>query len=1139
MKRKALVILTVAILAFAMVPAIGAGAAAGTVKLVTPDELANPSGSTGSSFDKLDSADFVSDSTGGDTLEDAGGTLYVVIEDNDSSSNTLTDYYAYFTDRPETADGGGNAYVIDPAESGGSTANPEIAAEVTDSDGADVANTADLQIGDRNRNGSIDAGDLMIEVGYYVAGNPVQFVRQRVVNVQNAFVSSSDNGKEAFLSLNIIPGMPADVGTRTGALPGEVGALRIRFASASIDDLNYPDDHATERLQGLSRVQVSSTSGDPIRVAVSEKDLGGFSGVAVTESDLAGNSSRDSGVFVGMFGVIRNDFKEALSEWTPDPAANNKISDLIANIEAVEVVDGAVTGATGPSEAFESFCDPNAKAGQECAEQVKLVAAIGAHRDNLGLTDGDDASQLMDALIGVEHGDTLSVRYSDASPRSTRSRDAEVDLVAPSIGDTSLANGAYVDEDDFSLFFTVTDADSGIPEDAHDLGEQAIRGGLPYVSQSSGGAPTGESFTLNPNEGTDQNSFSHPDDDATLDVDDQVADGERYEIEFDVTNTVQAAEGDENTDARTVTIEVRILAYDLARNEASKTLTFIIDDIDPELLRAITGVSIKAPKDTADPYELNDQNRKSIVLVFDDAIAGNEVNAQDINVVGNTVAGVTWLDNTGTNKIGSAGTAGSDIRGDLGDLGDARHLLFLTLENDLPTDARPGIEIDNADLRDLAGNESRVNHRATPADKLAPVFTVTVGTPLSNNDLSVTIESSEDLERAPSARLRHGTVNEALPVRGGSNNTWTVDTNRRAENLGGTTRSGVYTIHVEGTDDNNNDGSSNKAKWELDTLANGGADPARVYDPDAASAAAQPIEVNDVVFLNFDFSGEAGEYDDDSAKTVSVTGLALQSLSADSLDSNKNLKAASSVTVTETTEVDAAAAQTSNNIRYVVALADLAIGNYRLNVDYEDQAGNTDTFGYVFRITAPAPAKVAVVPGWSLVSIPGTPQDTSIGGVLTGSSVTDVWSLNNETKVWEFARLDENGDWMGTLTQIVDGRGYFVRSTTFDPISVLTVRFSPQRTPPQYTVTAGWNGIGYTPAGGESSVAVDAYLSALGTSGWGMVRTWNADATPPQYETYFSSGTMTDGFPHEGGVAVVETGKGYLLFATRSGVIGG
>ena len=215
----------------------------------------------------------------------------------------------------------------------------------------------------------------------------------------------------------------------------------------------------------------------------------------------------------------------------------------------------------------------------------------------------------------------------------------------------------------------------------------------------------------------------------------------------------------------------------------------------------------------ADPYELNAQNRKSIVLVFDDAIAGNDVNAQNISVAGNSVSSVMWLDNTGTNKIGADGTADADIRGDL-DIadGDARHLLFLTLENDLPTDGRPSIDIDNGDLRDLAGNESRADHQARPVDKLAPVFTVTVGTPLSNNDLSITIESSEDLERAPSARLRLGTINESLPVRGGTDNTWTVNTNRRAENLGGTNRSGVYTVHVEGTDDNDNDGSSEQGQ---------------------------------------------------------------------------------------------------------------------------------------------------------------------------------------------------------------------------------------------------------------------------------------------------------------------------------------
>ena len=102
------------------------------------------------------------------------------------------------------------------------------------------------------------------------------------------------------------------------------------------------------------------------------------------------------------------------------------------------------------------------------------------------------------------------------------------------------------------------------------------------------------------------------------------------------------------------------------------------------------------------------------------------------------------------------------------------------------------------------------------------------------------------------------------------------------------------------------------------------------------------------------------------------------------------------------------------------------------------------------------------------------------------------------------------------------------------------MRFDPQRVPPQYPVFLGWNAIGYTPAGTEKAVAVDAYLSSLGTSGWGMIRMWNNTATPPRYETYYSSGTATEGFPRDSdGVAEMRAGTGYLLFVTRNGVIGG
>ena len=1289
-KRKALIILTVAILAFAMIPAIGAGAqsaTSGVVKIVTPDQLANPSGKTGSTFDKLTGATYVSDTTGTEgMLEDAGGTLYVVVEDNDPAANALTDYYAFFTaDRPTDADGGGNAYNIDP---GGtvSTQNGVRAAWVTQSGDmvafediqastASPAGADDLQIGDSNRNGRIDAGDIVIEVGYFVppsadtgsANSPnndaqeLRFVSVRTVNVANAFQTSSTNGKEAYLTVNNIPAFPTARDSQTGQLATtEVGAVRIKFASAGPNDLSDYDHDNNDSTATISRVQVTSSSGESIRITANEKNLAGLSGTAVTQSQIDGmmNDSRDSGVFVGIFGVIRNDFKEAIAAWKPvkgdatagsiavtvvgestSPvppnavamtsttgqqeltisaamlpginmdselvegsvmvsvatqgtrqneiavtetgavdldgmgrgtiafttdrelvsddvfsiafqirALNDNVSDLVASIDAVDVdADGELMDVPDQSVPFGDFCD-SSKDKDHCSERVALTDALEAHMNNLGLGTGSDASTLVGMLIGVEHGDTLSVRYTDAGPRSTRTTSAKVDLVAPAIGGESIANNAYIPEDDFSFFFTVTDADSGIPEDAHDPGEQQVlsSGGysLPYVSQASSAGPgTAPNLPMDHMNADNTAGFPPGGDSAELDVDDQIDDGERYEIEFDVTQTVQAAEGDEDTDPQTVQVKLNIVAYDLARNMAKKSYTFTVDDIDPELMKALTGVSVKANKDGGS-FDLNAQDRKSIVLVFDDAVAGDDVNAQDITISGNSVASVTWLDNSNGNNIGAAGSASSDVRKDLGvaDSTDARHLLFLTLDTELATDARPQIDIDNGDLRDLAGNESRRNHTAKPVDELNPVFTVTVESPLSNDALDVAIMASEELDRAPTARLIQGDADdpsfrEQLRVTGGAENAWAVSTNRKAENLGGDNKSGIYVVHVTGRDTNGNVGSSATAKWELDTVSTA---PARVYNLNAMAKEAQPIEVNDVVFLNFDFMGEETEYTGDTKKMVTVTGLGLEGLSAGSLDSKDMLKDAADVEVTETWEVEDGAAQSSNHVRYVVALSDLAIGNYRLNVNFMDEAGNEGKFGYVFKITAPAPASVAVNPGWSLISIPGTPQDKSIDGVLEGSMVTDVWSLNNETKIWEFARKDaDSGEWMGTLTQIVDGRGYFVRSTTFDPVKVLTERFSPQRTPSQYTVTAGWNSIGYTPAGNEMMVPVDAYLSALGNSGWGMIRMWNSDATPPQYETYFSNGTATDGFSMDDHRAVVEKGKGYLLFATRDGVIGG
>ena len=381
--------------------------------------------------------------------------------------------------------------------------------------------------------------------------------------------------------------------------------------------------------------------------------------------------------------------------------------------------------------------------------------------------------------------------------------------------------------------------------------------------------------------------------------------------------------------------------------------------------------------------------------------------------------------------------------------------------------------------------------------------------------------------------------------------TWSVSEDRTS--LGLTRRDGsqdgVWNIAIQGTDEAGNTSSASVAKWEFDSQANDGVDPVRGGTEDAPVPATVKLEVETqpVIFLSLTFKNEVDEYDargKDSAKTIAITAVTLETLDA-----------AGKVVADSAKELDAGVVQTSDGQRFVIALTEDAegnpvapIGSYQLALDYSDVAGNTDDYDFKFSVIAQVPAKIAVSPGWNLISIPGAPQTKSIGDVLDKSAVTEVWGFNNDSKRWEFARKNDDGSWDSPiLSQLFDGRAYFVRSTTFDPIEVLTQRFDPQRVPPQYPVFLGWNAIGYTPAGTEKAVAVDAYLSSLGTSGWGMIRMWNNTATPPRYESYYSSGTATEGFPTDcdrtpgdcDGVAEMTSGTGYLLFATRNGVIGG
>ena len=63
--------------------------------------------------------------------------------------------------------------------------------------------------------------------------------------------------------------------------------------------------------------------------------------------------------------------------------------------------------------------------------------------------------------------------------------------------------------------------------------------------------------------------------------------------------------------------------------------------------------------------------------------------------------------------------------------------------------------------------------------------------------------------------------------------------------------------------------------------------------------------------------------------------------------------------------------------------------------------------------------KLSLIPGWNLVSLPGTPIDPSIGSVMGGSMQASI-VLAYQDDAWLTA-VNDNGTWRGTLTDIVGG----------------------------------------------------------------------------------------------------------------------
>jgi len=171
--------------------------------------------------------------------------------------------------------------------------------------------------------------------------------------------------------------------------------------------------------------------------------------------------------------------------------------------------------------------------------------------------------------------------------------------------------------------------------------------------------------------------------------------------------------------------------------------------------------------------------------------------------------------------------------------------------------------------------------------------------------------------------------------------------------------------------------------------------------------------------------------------------------------------------------------------------------------------------------------------GWHLVSTPLMPYDTDIEDVLAEliahGTVEVVWTMVYEgdppTQVWKV--WTPTAGPVDTLTNIVDGRGYWVKMKAPDTWNILGTwtTLGDGETPPAYPVYAGWNLFGYTHWGRPTIWPADEVGDYLGAR--------LMDDLPLLFTYDPCTDIWTKLYEGQG----MELCKGYWVSATEPGVI--
>ena len=883
--------------------------------------------------------------------------------------------------------------------------------------------------------------------------------------------------------------------------PLDLEETRVRFGGSSFGDVNT--QVTVDLVSGSEVIVASNVSGNTIisfaydvedRYA-KDKSMVTLNSTSAGDVRLAiSETNAASDTFTAMVAVFsQDDYSKIATQVGNDEndAGSTAMDDMgVVNVDELNVTYGLSAAA-------------DANNSRSLAMRVTRAAEkLFPDKDRSTVK----ASDFLDLVVTARHGDVINVVYQDASPATSVSDSARVDLEAPVVKLVSPTDNFFTNIATVTMSAEVTDADAGVDPIDINLERNSGTTGLARAAAVESPIENGYRVTA-----TSLGTISEGKKEWFVGVKDKV--GNVPVMDNLDTDVNEAPKGAAATNAAT----------------ADNPFKFTVDTRAPTLTGGKTGVSLKNPgvtKGTNKESEKKDQNTW-VRVVFNPGdggapldpatVSANDFRVDDATPLDFQINSVTHTDGTATIAKGTA--------------------VYLEV-GQLDSDAQPKVEL-TGEVRDRAGNIRSEGRVAKANDGLAPTLTVTPSADIAKDEITVTVSSSENLRTNPVVELT-----ETKPVNGkaivtpsvlpvslqiGTLTTWTGT----FKNTSG--QASKQYVTVTASDPAGNEAEKGVAAKETDIISfqvDAAAPELKFVDAEGKDLKATKQEEGAVwIIAEFDEDEHAG----DSYRKVEVTALKLMNKGSEEVITEDASTVFASEVACDDHEADADADPVPQDKCAQRTLAiDLTPGMYNVAVTGVDQTGNEVKGNTDFEVIAAKPFELTLRPGQNFVSIPGMPMDEggNLDTLFSDEAISAVSTYDRSRELagenpWLRSSKDlETGMFSGDITAIEPGKAYFVNSTASVVVKVKLQAAG--QLPPTIPVRQGFNAIGFWSVTGDSDAEIDLYFGSIG---WSVAYTY--DPTPGRgWEVIRKGDTDPAGDPLS-----IDAGKGYLVYALYDSVL--